>query len=120
MMELIKDLPDHVVGVVAKGRITSGDYDKVLIPAVDAALKRHPKVRMLYCIEGFDGIDPSAAWEDLKVGMEHFTRWERIAVVTDVEWLRHTMNAFGFLMPGKVRVYDGSERAAAQEWLLRE
>jgi hypothetical protein len=25
--------------------------------------------------------------EDFKFGMEHITRWERVAVVTDVEWI---------------------------------
>jgi SpoIIAA-like len=41
------------------------------------------------------GIDPGAMWEDFKVGMEHFTRWERIAVVTDVEWIKNTIKIFG-------------------------
>jgi hypothetical protein len=27
-------------------------------------------------------------WEDIKVDTEHFTRWERMAVVTDVEWIK--------------------------------
>lgn len=38
----------------------------------------------------FSGIDAGAAWEDTKIGVEHLTRWERIAVVTDFDWMKHT------------------------------
>ena len=41
-------------------------------------------------------------WEDFKVGMAHLLRWERITVVTDVDWIRTTVRALGFLMPGAV------------------
>jgi hypothetical protein len=41
----------------------------------------------------FSGIDAGAVWEDFRVGMEHLSRWERMAVVTDVEWLRLARSA---------------------------
>ena len=79
--------------------MTKGDYETVLVPAVESALKQHEKVRLYYQIDAdFSGIEPGAVWEDFKVGVEHLLRWERIAVVTDVNWIRHTIRAFGFLM----------------------
>ena len=39
----------------------------------------------------FAGLDIGAVWEDFMVGMESFTRWERVAVVTDVEWIKHAV-----------------------------
>jgi hypothetical protein len=48
MMELIKDLPDNVVGIVGSGTITREDYDTELIPAMKEKLQRHKKIRMLY------------------------------------------------------------------------
>jgi hypothetical protein len=45
-----------------------------------------------------------AAWEDLRIGPEHIPQWERVAIVTDVGWVKHTVNALRFLIPGEVRV----------------
>ena len=56
-------------------------------------------------------------WEDTKVGLSHFASWERIAIVTDIEWLRVTMKEFGFVMPGEVRIFGNSELAEATKWL---
>jgi hypothetical protein len=51
----------------------------------------------------FSGFDPGAMWEDFKVGMEHLTRWERVAVVTDVEWIKQTMRFSA--MPGAMKSF---------------
>jgi hypothetical protein len=62
-------------------------------------------------------MDAGAAWEDFKLGVGHLTRWEKVAVVTDVEWIRHAVNAFRFLMPGEIRVFPDSQRAEARAWV---
>ncbi|HUZ90538.1 MAG TPA: STAS/SEC14 domain-containing protein [Methylocella sp.] len=119
MIEALKDFPANVVAVACKGRVTSLDYETVLVPAVESALKQHDKLRLYYQIDSdFSGIDPGAMWEDFKVGMEHLLRWERIAVVTDVDWIEHTVRAFGFLMPGKVKTFPVNESAKAREWIV--
>ena len=43
-------------------------------------------------------------------------RWERIAVVTNVEWIRHAVRAFRFLMPGAVKIFSIDEKVMAREW----
>lgn len=49
--------------------------------------------------------------------MEHLSRWDRMAVVTDVEWIRLAMNAFRFLLPGRLRVFPVSEIDQARRWI---
>jgi hypothetical protein len=118
MIEHLTAFPDNVVAFVCKGRVTKADYDSVLVPAVLQALKTHDKVRFYYeTTDDFSGIDPGAMWEDFKVGMEHLTRWERFAVVTDVEWIKQTMQFFSFLIPGKMKLFPSSEAAQAREWI---
>ena len=57
-------------------------------------------------------------WEDFKVGMEHFTRWERMAVVTDVDWIKHTMQFFSFMMPGEMRIFPALQKLRrARAWI---
>ncbi len=118
MIRILSGFPENVVAVTAEGLVTRKDYQDVLVPAVTAVLRRHEKVRLYYEITAqFTGIDAGAIWEDFLVGMQHLLRWERIAVVADVEWIRHTVNAFRFLLPGKVRVFAGSETGVARAWI---
>jgi hypothetical protein len=119
VIETIQGFPDNVVAVAAKGHVTRADYETVLIPKVESTLKRFKKMRLYYELGSeFAGIAPGAAWEDFKVGVEHLGSWQRAAIVTDVEWIRHMANAFRFLMPGHMRVFATADKAAAKTWLL--
>ena len=75
MMKLIPDLPANVVGLIASGHVTADDYERVAIPAVEAALKAHPRIRMLYQVPAdFDGFAPGAVWDDVKTGRGPYHR----------------------------------------------
>jgi hypothetical protein len=118
VIETLTDLPDNVAAFMCHGHVTKADYDAVLIPDVEKRLTQHEKVRIYYQFApDFDGIDPAAAWEDTRVGLSHFRRWERIAVVADVEWIKQTMRFFGFLMPAEVRAFPLAEAGKAREWI---
>ncbi len=88
------------------------------MPRVEATLKRHRKIRCYYELGSqFSGMEAGAIWEDFKIGVEHFSRWERVAVVSDVDWIRHAVNIFRFLMPGEVRMFGNSESETARKWI---
>jgi len=121
MIKTLEGFPEPVIAIAAEGHVTTQDYEKVLIPRVNAALAAHDKVRLYYELgDAFDGIDAGAAWEDFKIGLEPFRRWERTAVVTDVHWIRMTLNAFRFVVPGKLRVFDTNHLAEARSWIKAE
>ena len=114
MMEIIEGLPENVVGIVVTRKVTTQDYNEVLIPALKRSLKRHAKVRLYYEL----GCRfPGASWEDLPVGIEHAVPWERVAVVTDVGWIRHTVNALRFVIPGEIRVFAGVQAGEGRAWI---
>lgn len=121
MIEVLKDFPDNVAAFACHGHITKQDYATVLVPAVEQGLKNHDKVRLYYeTAADFAGIDPSAAWEDTKVGIGHLLRWERFAVVTDVEWIKHMVHFFSFLMPGTTKLFTLADAAQARQWIRAE
>ena len=118
MIEILADFPDNVVAASAHGVVTRRDYQDILVPRVEMTLKRHPKIRCYYELgREFSSMEAGAMWEDFKIGVEHLSRWERVAVVTDVDWISHAVNFFRFLMPGEIRVFAVSEAAAAREWI---
>jgi hypothetical protein len=118
MIVALQTFPKDVVGVLCSGRVTKHEYDSVLIPAVEKALQTERRVRLYYETTPDFTIDPGAVWEDFRFGVEHFRRWERIAVVTDVDWLRHTIRAFSFLWPARLRVFPGAEVELARAWIV--
>ena len=119
MIEILDGFPDNVVAVACKGHVMRDDYETTLIPRVERALEHHEKVRLYYEVGAdFEGIDPGAVWADTKLGIEHFLRWERVAVVTDVDWIGHAVRAFGFLMPAEVKVFPTAEMPTARDWVV--
>jgi hypothetical protein len=118
MIELMSDLPPTVVGVSATGTVTARDYETVLIPAIEAMFKRQGRGRFLYHVgDGFKGFEVGAMWDDAVLGLKHLTGWERVAIVTDVEWLRLGFKVFAPVMPGTTRVFGAKELAEAKRWV---
>jgi hypothetical protein len=118
MIEIIQDLPDNTLGFVAKGTVTAKDYETVIIPAVEATFERQGKVRLLYHLgPDFSGFEAEAMWDDAKIGLKHISGWERVAVVSDIEWIRAGMNVFRLVIPGRIRVFHNSELAEAAQWV---
>jgi SpoIIAA-like len=118
MLELLADLPDTVIGVRAVGEVEGDDYDDVLVPAIKDRLDRHDKVRLLYVLGAeFTGYEAEAMWGDTKLGLSTFNSYDRIAIVTDAVWLRRSIKAFGWLIPGDVRVFHVDAFGEAREWI---
>jgi len=109
-------VPAGVLGFRADGQVTASDYTDVLKPAVDAVIQRGDEVRIVIEFASWSGMSGGAMWEDLKMGIERFTKWKRIALVTDVDWMRHATNLFGWMMPGDVQTFPVAEREAALTW----
>ncbi len=118
MIEQLQGFPDNVIAFAGRGRVTKADYESILTPAVEKALAGHDRLRLYYELGAdFSGIDADAIVEDFKIGMQHLTRWERAAVVTDVPWIAHAVSLFNFLMPGGMKVFSTKEADQARAWI---
>ena|SRR5581483_7098552 len=118
MVERIPNLPPKVLGFNATGTVTAKDYELVIIPALEAQFARREKVRFLYHLgDAFSGFEAGAMWDDMKLGLKHPAAWERMAVVSDVEWIRAAVKIFGLGIPGHVRVFHNRELAEAKRWI---
>jgi len=88
----------------------------VILPALVEAAKS-VGVRFLIVMRDFQGMSGGALWQDLKIGVEHLRAWKRIALVTDIEWMRHMTDLFGWMTPGETRTFPLAEREAPTVWV---
>jgi hypothetical protein len=118
MIRLIDGLPDNVIGFEAVGEVRAGDYKSVLDPAVEAALESQGRIRLLYVLgDDFEGYSGGAMWEDGKVGIAHWSRYEKIALVTDNKHYEEGVKAFAWMMPCEMKVYAVADQNAAEAWV---
>jgi hypothetical protein len=115
MISKLTDLPDGVIGFEVDGKLEGSDYTGLLVPAIEEAAGKGP-VRAVVVIPSFDGMSGGAMKEDFKLGVHHLKALERMAVVTDLDWMRHFMSLFGWMVHGEMRVFPLSERADAITW----
>jgi len=114
MLQLIEGLPKNVVGIVATGRVTMQDCQDILVPAIKASRKRHDKIGLYYEL---NSRFPGSAWDDLDLGLEHASCCERVAIVTDIGWVRLTVKALRFLIPSKIRVFPTVQAEEGRAWI---
>jgi hypothetical protein len=115
MMKELSDLPAGVIGFEASGKIRAEDYRDVVLPALEHAAAAG-EVRFVIVMRDFDGMSGGAVWQDLKVGIEHLRAWKRIALVTDIAWMRDLTSLFGWMTPGEVKTFPLAQQDEAIGW----
>jgi hypothetical protein len=80
-------------------------------------LEQQGEIRAVIVIgDEFDGLTPGATWKDVKFGAAHLTKWKRCAVVSDKDWVGHSIAVFGWMMPGDVKVFATDQLSEATDW----
>jgi hypothetical protein len=116
--EILNDLPRDVVGIRARGIITAQDYVKTLIPLIDTKLQDHDHLKLLIIFdEAFDSYSEAAVWDDMRFGFTHLNDFSRIAIVTDLAWIRHSAKLFGPLVRGKIHIFHVKDLEEARSWI---
>jgi hypothetical protein len=118
MLKRLGDMPAGTLGFEAVGEVEDDDWERSVEPVLRQAIAAGGKVRLLYLlgpeareIEG-DAIRAEAGFR-----ARHPSAYERLAVVTDEEWVRPALRALSFLLPGHARAFAVRDIAAAKRWL---
>jgi hypothetical protein len=118
--ETIAGLPSDVVGLKVSGIVTSQDYRDMLVPLVGEKLKNHDKLKFLVVVDDdFISYSPEAAWDDARFGFSHWADFGRIALVTDIGWMRTSARLFAPLMPAELHIFALDELEDAKDWIKR-
>ena len=117
-VKILDGFPNDVLAMEITGRLHAADYEEVIDPLVAKKLERHDKLKVLLVVDkGFEGATSGAAWDDLKLGLKNFTRYSKLAVVTDLHWLRNAVRLMGPFMPAKVHTYPLINKDLAEDWI---
>jgi hypothetical protein len=118
MIQLLEDLPKNVIGLEAVGKVTSDDYEQTIVPQIEEKQREYDKVRLIYVLgPEYEGYTPGAMWDDSMLAFKRPGSWEKIAVVSDHEWLNRAIGAFSWMVPGEVKLFHDSELDAARNWV---
>jgi len=117
---LIEGLPANVIGVDAEGVITAQDYDETLVPLIKDKLKIHDRLNLLFVAgPSFRAYSAGAVWDDARFGVTHLADFKKIAIVSDIDWIRMGTKLFGPLLLGDMHVFSMAELDDAKEWVKR-
>ncbi|UJA20811.1 STAS/SEC14 domain-containing protein [Thermoleophilia bacterium SCSIO 60948] len=126
MIEVIDGMPPGTMGFRCEdGDVRPIDLRNVMMPSIRRVVRARERLRILVVAgDGFEGVDRAAIWERAKhawdLGDRDFDLLDRLAVATDVPWIRRGVGSFGWMAPGEVRVFELGEVTRAQRWVARD
>ena len=116
MIEQLTGSSETILGFKMSGKLHDEDYQK-FVPAIDAAIAKHGKVRLLAEFQDFHGWDLHALWDDVKFSTTHCTKIERIALVGDKKWEEWMAKVCKPFTMAKIQYFDAADIDKAWAWV---
>lgn len=115
MLHVIEGLPPDILGISASGTVAPKEYQEILIPAVEQAAS-HPRAQKLLFVAGpsFKGFAARTAWS---YSLPHAGVFSRIALVTNLAWLRAAAAVCAPVLSGDMAMFAPADLPAALHWL---
>ena len=116
MIEKIKYLPLNMVGFRSEGEVVKEDFESVMQEVSDL-VKKTGKLNYLFFLDNSAADFSLGAWmQDALVGIKHITRWNRAAIVTDSNTIRHFTTLFSKIMAGTFCGFKKEGYLQAIDW----
>ena len=121
MLRRMRDMPPGTFGFEALGEVEDDDWEAEVEPLLRREIAEGRGVRLLYLL-GPDsrGVDGDALATDTGFRARHASSFERVAIVSDEDWMRPAVRALSVLLPGKAKAFRVRELDAAKTWLDRD
>ncbi len=117
MLKSLKLNGHHVFGFEVSEELNQEDYMYVLDPLLEKYGEEKVSL-LLYFGPHFKKITFGAALEDLQLGIKHFNHFKKIAMVSDISWIKHSINIFAPLIPADVKTFSNDCLEDAKNWIL--
>jgi hypothetical protein len=118
MITIMQETEGKTLVVQATGSLTNQDYEKILIPSLNQLIEKFEKIRLVfYLAENFTGIELGAVWDDAVFGLQHRHNFEKIAIVSDKQWVEWATKIGSYFLDGQVAFYTPTEFKDAVAWV---
>jgi hypothetical protein len=119
MLRRMTDMPPGTIGFEAIGEVEDDDWEETVEPVLRQEIAAGRKVRLLYQF-GADArdVEGDAMAADAGFRARHATSFDRVAVVSDEDWLRPAVRALSFMLPGSAKAFHVRDLQAAKAWLV--
>ena len=121
MLRRIPDMPTGTIGFEAVGEVEDDDWENTVEPVLRATIAEGRKVRLLYLLGAqAREVELDAMKADTGFRARHASSFDRVAVVSDQDWVRPALQALSFLVPGKAKGFRVRDLEDAKAWLAAE
>ncbi|HEX5802540.1 MAG TPA: STAS/SEC14 domain-containing protein [Azospira sp.] len=111
---IVTDHQPHRVSVAVYGEFSLADY-KEFEQVVNYKVKFEGPVDLLFDLREMGDFTLDVAWEELKFSRTHANDFNRIAVVTDSQWVTWTAWLSQIFVNAEMRIFTDADEAAS--WL---
>lgn len=117
MIVQIPDLPDNMAGFRADGEVTKDDFE-VVKHQVASLVEKTGQLNYLLFLDNSPADFTFGAWmQDALLGINHITKWNRAAIISDSEAVINFTAVFSKVMPGEFRGYHKGDYQKAVDWV---
>ena len=121
MLRRMTDMPAGTIGFEAIGEVEDDDWEETVEPVLRREIAEGRDLRLLYLLgPEAKEVEGDAMKADTGFRARHATAFERVAVVSDEDWMRPALRALSFLLPGKAKGFRVRDLQAAKTWLAEE
>jgi SpoIIAA-like len=118
MIEVVQGLPAHVTAFRATGNVTKDDYHKVINLVVKSVAEKFGKINYMLVLNTKLKNYTLGAWiEDGLLGFRYFSKWKKLAIVTEKDGIKKFTNTFGIFIPCPARGFKMEEMDLAKKWI---
>ena len=118
MLRRIPDMPAGTLGFEAVGEVEDDDWEAAVEPVLRNEIAQGNKIRLLYVIgPQTRELEGDAMQADTEFRARHASAFERVAVVSDEDWMRPALRVLSVLLPGKARGFAVADLEEAKAWL---
>jgi hypothetical protein len=118
MIEVMPESQGNVIGLKFSGKITTREYEEILIPRLEALLREHGKARLMHVVDaGFEGAEAGAVWDDTKLGLKHRHDFEKLALVGEARWMAWLAKLCAKFISGEIKTFSLEQLQEAWVWL---
>jgi hypothetical protein len=118
MLRRLTDMPPGTIGFEGIGEVEDDDWEETVEPVLRQEVAAGRKLRLLYLLGAQSrDLDGDAMKADTGFRARHASAFERVAVVSDEDWMRPALRVLSVLLPGKAKAFRVRELAEAKAWL---